>query len=68
MAILCKIFGHKPPVYAPNPGGEYMTMELRGIDGINRQHAILRGECPRCKTRYIVGSTHVPGKHNRRER
>lgn len=60
MSILCKIFGHKPPCYWQNIGGDYIKLILEGVDGIGRQHARLKGECPRCKKEYWVGSTHVP--------
>lgn len=60
MSILCKLFGHKPPEYAKTIGARY----LRGtgpewLDGINRPHLDLIGECPRCKKVYQVGTVHA---------
>lgn len=60
MNILCEIFGHKPPGYARQVGGEYMDFVYFVTDGIGRRHAVLYGECPRCKEIYEVGKTHIP--------
>lgn len=65
MGLLCSIFGHKPPVYRQkgwwSPGEEYATVILRGVDGIGRQHAEVRGECARCGEQFLICRVHLPG-------
>lgn len=65
MNILCKIFGHQPPVYAKkgwfSPGEEYARVDSNIIiDGIGRKHAIVTSECPRCKTKFKLCRIHLP--------
>ena len=63
--ILCKIFGHKPPVYAKkgwySPGEEYAKVDSNIIvDGIGRRHVAIRSECPRCKEIFKLCMIHLP--------
>lgn len=64
MNILCKLFGHKPPVYAEkgwwSPGEEYASIELGAVDGINRQHASVIGKCARCGRNFTIAMIHIP--------
>lgn len=62
--MFCKLFGHKPPVYAEkgwySPGQEYMKVQLDAVDGSGRQHAVIYADCARCGKRFKVGRIHVP--------
>lgn len=64
MNILCKLFGHKPPVYAKkgwySPGQEYAKVEPCGIDGIGREHAYITAECARCYINFKLCRIHIP--------
>ena len=64
MNILCKIFGHKPPVYAEHgwwsPGEQYAKVENTAIDGIGRVHAYIYSECPRCQEKFKICIIHLP--------
>jgi hypothetical protein len=66
MNILCKIFGHSPPVYAKkgwfSPGEEYAQAApgYRATDGIGRVHVIIEGECARCGKRFHLARLHLP--------
>lgn len=65
MNILCKIFGHKPPVYAKkgwfSPGEEYAKVEKNIItDGIGRKHAVIKSKCPRCGIEFKLCRIHLP--------
>lgn len=63
MSILCKLFGHQPPVYGQHRGSggsEYMNVHVFTTDGIGRVHAYIDGRCPRCEATYNVGKIHVP--------
>jgi hypothetical protein len=59
MNILCALFGHHVPVFNPT-GSEYVGVTYFATDGIGRQHAHLWAICPRCGTRYQLGSIHIP--------
>lgn len=65
MSLICKLFGHKPPIYSNNAGGEYGTLQYNEIDGIGRQHASLYANCPRCGVSYHVMNTHVRKDHEK---
>lgn len=62
--LLCRMFGHKPPVYAKkgwySPGEEYGKVVLGGVDGIKRQHARVVAGCARCHEEFTVARIHVP--------
>lgn len=64
MALLCKVFGHQPPIYAPkgwfSPGEEYGRLHAMQVDGIGRVHAEVWFECPRCRQHYKAGRIHIP--------
>jgi len=64
MNILCKVFGHKPPVYAAkglySPGEEYAKVKIGATDGIGRVHARVVGECARCQEEFTVARIHIP--------
>ncbi len=64
MGILCKIFGHQPPVYAEkswySPGEEYGKLHALRADEIGRVHAEVWFECPRCQHNYMAGRVHLP--------
>ena len=65
MNLLCKLFGHKPPVYNKkgwfSPGEEYAQLDSNTIiDGIGRTHAIIISECPRCKIKFKLCRIHLP--------
>ena len=64
MNILCKIFGHQPPVYARHgwfsPGEEYGHVVGDYEDGIGRHHAHVEAECARCEKKFIVARIHIP--------
>lgn len=54
--LFCYVFGHQPPVYADkgwySPGEEYAKIKNIIVDNINRKHAIIYSECPRCGKEY----------------
>jgi ribosomal protein S27AE len=64
MKLLCKIFGHKPPIYAErgwwSPGEQYGTLKGGYIDGIGRVHAEIHTECPRCGEKVMIAQVHIP--------
>jgi len=65
MKILCKIFGHLPPVYAKkgwySPGEEYAKVDSNIVtDGIGCRHAIVKSECPRCGEEFKLCRIHLP--------
>jgi hypothetical protein len=67
MNILCKLFGHQPPVYAKkgwwSPGEEYAKVNSNiEIDGIKREHASVYSECPRCHINFKLCRIHLPRK------
>lgn len=62
--VLCKLVGHKPPVYAAkgwwSPGEEYGTVKPVVVDNVGRKHAKVEAECARCETKFIVCRIHLP--------
>lgn len=65
MNILCKIFGHKPPVYAKrgwySPGEQYAKLDENIItDGVRRKHAKVFSSCPRCNQTFMLCRIHLP--------
>lgn len=66
MSFLCKIFGHKPPIYAEkgwySPGEEYAKVEIREKDGLGIIHAVVKSECPRCGEVFKLCRIHLPRK------
>lgn len=62
--MLCKLVGHKPPVYAKpgwfSPGEQYGKVVLDGQDGLRRTHAKVQAECARCGKNFTVARIHVP--------
>lgn len=64
MNILCKIFGHKPPVYACkgwwSPGEEYALLRNIDRDGTGRFHAMVFGKCARCENEFKICRVHPP--------
>lgn len=64
MNILCKIVGHKPPVYAKpgwySPGEQYGRLVVGVTDGIGRTHAKVECECARCGVDFTAARVHLP--------
>lgn len=64
MSRLCKVLGHKPPVYREkgwwSPGEEYGCVVVGATDGTGRTHAKIYGECARCGTEFLVCRIHLP--------
>lgn len=65
MKLLCKWFGHQPPVYAKrgwyHPGQEYADKVTKPYpDGIGRLHSLVYSQCPRCGERFLLCRIHVP--------
>lgn len=64
MNILCKLFGHQPPVYAKrgwfSPGEQYGRITSSETDGIGRVHCTIASECPRCRKNFMVCRVHLP--------
>lgn len=64
MNILCKLFGHQPPVYAKkgwySPGEEYGSVIVNGTDGTGCVHAKVEAKCARCDEKFIVARIHIP--------
>lgn len=74
MKILCRMFGHKPPVYAPrgwwSPGEQYAhfkyhenslgVVSIARADGTGRLHANVYSECPRCGEEFMLCRIHPP--------
>lgn len=64
MSILCKMFGHQPPVYGRkgwwSPGEEYAVVHVQARDGIGREHATVNAECPRCGKEFRLCRIHIP--------
>ena len=64
MNIICKLFGHKPPVYAKkgwySPGEQYGYIDKNiVIDGIGRRHAEVYAECARCGKDFMLVRVHL---------
>lgn len=66
--LLCKLFGHQPPVYGRkgwwSPGEEYARISPNYLerDGIGREHVVVMSECPRCKEKFKLCRLHLPEK------
>lgn len=64
MNWLCRLVGHKPPVYAAkgwrSPGEEYGSLVRDTEDGIGRVHAEVRADCARCSREFMVARVHLP--------
>ena len=58
--LLCRMFGHKPPVYKENVGGKYARVLETTKDGIGRRHADIWGECARCGKAFMICRIHIP--------
>lgn len=62
--LLCKLVGHKPPVYAKkgwwSPGEEYGKLRYTGKDNIGREHAEVVAECARCQEKFVVARVSIP--------
>lgn len=62
--LICKIFGHQPPVYARkgwySPGEQYAQLTSRQVDGIGRVHCTVASECPRCGDKFVLCRVHLP--------
>lgn len=62
--VVCRLFGHKPPVYAKkgwySPGEEYGQVIVGPTDGTGRTHATVVGECARCGVQFKVARIHLP--------
>ena len=63
MKLICRIFGHQPPVYRQkgwwSPGEQYMRPIVFATDNIGRVHAECRAECARCGNDFRVGFIHL---------
>lgn len=59
MKLRCQLFGHKMPVGYCG-GNPYLKIWTIVTDGINREHAFLEAECPRCGEKYTVAMVHLP--------
>lgn len=65
MNIICKLFGHKAPVYAErgwwSPGEQYAKrVTNQYMDNIHRVHADVIAECPRCGKEWKICKIHIP--------
>lgn len=61
MKLFCKIFNHKPPIFAHgNYGSEYGKLEEFAIDGIGRHHGRVIIECARCGEKFEIAKVHIP--------
>lgn len=65
MGLLCKLFGHRPGegYYADDRNGnsgKYLDVKPCGIDGIRREHALVKTDCRRCGRQFTVGKIHLP--------
>lgn len=62
--LLCRLVGHKPPVYAErgwwSPGQEYARLRYPIRDGLNRVHLEVWAECARCEEQFRVCRVHCP--------
>lgn len=70
MNLLCRWFGHQPPVYAAkgwySPGEEYARVLPGGEDGMGIRHDRVESECPRCGEKFILCRIHTnPRKETR---
>lgn len=63
MKVLCKIFGHKPPIYKQkgwwSPGEEYGCLRFPYRDNVGRVHCHVFAECARCGDNFTVARVHV---------
>jgi len=63
MAVMCTIFGHKPPVYKEkgwwSPGEEYGRLKHPQRDNLGVFHYQVVGECARCGQQFTVARVHV---------
>lgn len=63
MNILCKLFGHQPPVYAKkgwySPGQEYGYLVAGPGDGIGREHGQVMAKCARCRVEFKLARVHL---------
>ena len=64
MNWLCKLVGHKPPVYGEkgwwSPGEEYGRLFGGPVDGIGTQHGYVMGKCARCGEQFKLARVHLP--------
>ena len=60
MSLVCKAFGHKPPIYKSGLGSEYAKASEGYKDGIGRLHSEVRGECARCGNTFLICKIHLP--------
>jgi hypothetical protein len=58
--LLCKAFGHKPPIYNELVGGEYAKVRGDYEDNVGRHHAEVVGECVRCEEEFTICKIHIP--------
>ena len=54
MSLLCKIFGHKPPMYGVGPDRNGTIVPKINSGGTYMSHAKVYGVCPRCGSVYEV--------------
>lgn len=63
MKLLCKLLGHKPPVYAAkgwwSPGEEYGRLHGGPTDGTGTEHGYVTAKCARCKEEFKVARVHL---------
>lgn len=64
MSLLCKLFGHQPPVYAKkgwwSPGEQYGQLFVGKTDETGRVHGECFAACARCEKRFKVMRVHTP--------
>ncbi|GAA5785673.1 hypothetical protein [Chitiniphilus shinanonensis] len=64
MKLLCRLFGHQPPIYSPkgwwSPGEQYGRIVVGRTDGIGRIHAEVQCRCARCGEKFIAARVHLP--------
>lgn len=56
--LLCKIFGHKPPMYGST--ASYGRLVRSGRDGTGVEHATVYADCDRCQEEFMVIRIHLP--------
>lgn len=70
MKILCRVVGHKPPVYAKSgwysPGEEYGRLVGAIQDGIGRVHSEVHATCARCGESFKIARVHLPERESKR--
>jgi hypothetical protein len=57
MSIICRLLGHKPPLYHGHPA--YGRLKHYAIDNLHTEHAQVIARCDRCEEDFEVCKVHL---------